>query len=186
MKTTLYLMLALGLTASSAASLAAVSAEEAKALGSTLTEFGAIKAGNKEGTIPEYTGGLTKAPADFKPGSGAWVNPFGAEKPLYRIDAKNAAQYADKLSDGQKQLLKNHPGYYLDIYPTHRSAAYPERVLKATVRNATACNASKDHTTVDAACRGGMPFNRSISSCACHSTSSVAAKCSRINSPSGV
>ncbi|MEY2893483.1 MAG: hypothetical protein RJA98_3391 [Pseudomonadota bacterium] len=158
MKTTLHLMLALGLSASATASLAAVSADEAKALGTTLTEFGAIKAGNKEGTIPEYTGGLTKAPADFKPGSGAWTSPYAAEKPLYRIDAKNAAQHADKLSDGQKQLLKTHPDYYLDIYPTHRSAAYPERVLKATVRNATACNASKDHTTVDAACRGGMPF----------------------------
>jgi hypothetical protein len=38
---------------------AAASAEEAKQLGTTLTLFGAEKAGNKEGTIPEYTGGLT-------------------------------------------------------------------------------------------------------------------------------
>lgn len=39
-------------------------------LGKSLTANGAIKAGNKEGTIPEYTGGLTKAPADFKLKSG--------------------------------------------------------------------------------------------------------------------
>ncbi|MBI5443343.1 MAG: hypothetical protein HY900_19275, partial [Deltaproteobacteria bacterium] len=52
------------------ASLAAVSAEEAKRLGGTLTLFGAEKAGNKEGSIPEYTGGLTKLPANYVPGSG--------------------------------------------------------------------------------------------------------------------
>jgi hypothetical protein len=158
MKSTHTWLLALSLATGSAASLAAVSADEAKALGTTLTEFGAIKAGNKEGTIPEYTGGLTKAPAGFKPGSGAWVNPYAAEKPLFRIDGKNYTQYADKLSDGQKQLLKTYPDYYIDIYPTHRSAAYPEKVLKATVRNATTCNATKDHMSVDVSCRGGIPF----------------------------
>ena len=47
--------------------LAAVSADEAKQLGTTLTAVGAEKAGNKDGTIPEYTGGI-KAPADFKAG----------------------------------------------------------------------------------------------------------------------
>ena len=36
--------------------LAAVSADEAKQLGTTLTPVGAEKAGNKDGTIPEYTG----------------------------------------------------------------------------------------------------------------------------------
>ena len=37
----------------------AVTAEEARQLGTTLTPVGAEKAGNREGTIPEYTGGLT-------------------------------------------------------------------------------------------------------------------------------
>ena len=69
--------LALALLACLAAtSRAEVTAEDAKQLGSTLTQVGAIKAGNKEGTIPAYTGGLTKAPAGFKPGSGAWADPF--------------------------------------------------------------------------------------------------------------
>jgi hypothetical protein len=39
--------------------------DEAKKLGTSLTLFGAEKAGNKDGTIPEYTGGLTTAPAGF-------------------------------------------------------------------------------------------------------------------------
>ena len=47
-------------------SVAAVSAEEAKALGTTLTPWGAIQAGNKEGTIPAYTG-PAKTPASFDP-----------------------------------------------------------------------------------------------------------------------
>ena len=35
--------------------MAAVSEDEAKQLGTTLTPFGAEKAGNKDGTIPEYS-----------------------------------------------------------------------------------------------------------------------------------
>ena len=60
--------------------LAAVSADEAKQLGTTLTPVGAEKAGNKDGTIPEYTGGL-KAPADFKAGTGFRPDPYASEKP---------------------------------------------------------------------------------------------------------
>ncbi|MES2263885.1 MAG: DUF1329 domain-containing protein [Pseudomonadota bacterium] len=142
-----------------APSFAAVTPEEAKQLGITLTEFGAIKAGNKEGTIPAYTGGLTKAPEGFKPNSGYWVDPFKNEKPLLRIDAKNVDEHADKLSEGQKMLIKRNPStYYLDIYPTHRTFSVPDKVLKATVRNATGCKSLKDNQALDAACRGGMPF----------------------------
>jgi Protein of unknown function (DUF1329) len=137
---------------------AAVPADEAKALGTTLTEFGAIKAGNADGSIPAYSGGVTKAPADFKPGTGFWANPFAGEKPLFRIDGKNVTQYADRLSEGQKYLLKTYPAYYLDVYPSHRSAAYPEKVLKATLRNATACKTAKGDLAVDESCRGGIPF----------------------------
>ena len=41
---------------------AAVSAEEARQLGTTLTAVGAEKAGNKDGSIPAWTGGLSTAP----------------------------------------------------------------------------------------------------------------------------
>nr|WP_315183007.1 DUF1329 domain-containing protein [uncultured Albidiferax sp.] len=158
MKNPIALLMAASLLALASPGHASVSAEEAKALGTTLTDFGAIKAGNKEGTIPEYTGGQTKAPANFKPASGYWADPFAGEKPLYRIDGKNMAQHAEKLSESQKYLLKTYADYYIDVFPTHRSAAYPESVLKATVRNATTCAGSKDYFSVDAACRGGIPF----------------------------
>jgi len=136
----------------------AVTAEEAKQLGSTLTQVGAIKAGNKEGTIPAYTGGLTKAPAGFKAGSGFWADPFKDEAPSFRIDAKNWQQYADKLSDGQKELFKKNPGFYMDVYPSHRTAAQPEAVLTKTVRNATTCKTAKNGLAVEQDCRGGFPF----------------------------
>lgn len=139
--------------------LAAVSAEEAKQLGTTLTEFGAIKAGNADGTIPPYTGGLRKAPADFKPDSGFWTDPFKDEAPLYRIDAKNMDKYAAKLSDGQKYLLKKYPDtYFINVYPSHRTAAYPDNILKNTLRNATTCKLEKDGLAVNSSCAGGMPF----------------------------
>src|SRR5262245_41210654 len=77
---------------------AAVSPEEAKQLGDALTPWGAEKAGNKDGTIPAYTGGLTKPPASYEPAKkGVLTDPFADEKPLLSVNAANMAQYADKL-----------------------------------------------------------------------------------------
>ena len=47
---------------------AAVSESEAARLGQDLTPMGAIKAGNADGTIPAWDGGITTPPAGFKPG----------------------------------------------------------------------------------------------------------------------
>ncbi len=147
------------LTGLISSALAAVSQEEAQQLGTTLTRFGAIKAGNKDGSIPEYSGQPIKAPADYQPGSGIYTDPLRDEKPLYRITAKNVEQYADKLTEGQKLLLRKNPtSYYIDVFPSHRTEEYPEKVLKATERNATTCKATKDYFTVDVGCRGGLPY----------------------------
>ena len=45
---------------------AAVSAEEAAKLGTTLTLFGADAASSADGQIPAYTGGITKPPAELQ------------------------------------------------------------------------------------------------------------------------
>ena len=85
---------------------AEVSPDEAKQLSDTLTPWGAEKAGNKDGSIPAYTGGLTKPPASYDPAKkGMLPDPFADEKPLYSVNAKNMAQYADKLSEGVKAAL---------------------------------------------------------------------------------
>jgi hypothetical protein len=121
---------------SSPCSHGAVSPEEAAQLGKNLTSFGAEMAGNKDGTIPPYTGGLTKPPANFQPGSGRRPDPFAGEKPLFSINAQNMGQYADKLTEGTKHLLIKLPTFRLDVYKTHRTVAYPDYVLKNTEKNA--------------------------------------------------
>ncbi|PNG01238.1 DUF1329 domain-containing protein [Stutzerimonas kunmingensis] len=127
-------------------------------LGDDLTPFGSLRAGNAEGSIPAYSGGLSAAPEGFEAASGYWKNPFQDEKPLLRIDANNMHEYTDKLSEGQRKLLKTYPDYYMPIYPTHRTAGYPQHVLEATKRNASVCKTARDYLAVSEACRGGIPF----------------------------
>ena len=104
----------------------AATSEEAAQLGKTLTPLGAEKAGNKDGTIPAWDGGLTKPAAGYKAGGRRDQDPYAGEKPLYTITAKNMDQYADKLTDGTKAMLKKHASYRIDVYPTHRTAAAPQ------------------------------------------------------------
>ena len=153
------LMTCLLSTATLLPAIAGVSPEEAEKLGKTLTPFGAEISGNAEGTIPAYTGGLRTAPAEFDAKSGVWANPYKNEKPVFRIDASNVNDYADKLSAGQKKLFEKYPEtFYMDVYPTHRTAAFPQKFLDASMRNATGCSTTQDGLGVDTACRGGLPF----------------------------
>lgn len=129
-------------------------------LGQALTRFGAQAAANEAGTIPEYTGGL-QVGAELQPGDGFWPNPFADEAPLFRITAENADEFSDQLSSGQMRLLKQYPDtYYMDIYPTHRTASFPEDFLAATERNAKdpECQSLNDGLSISEACRGGLPF----------------------------
>ncbi|HBX55625.1 DUF1329 domain-containing protein [Pseudomonas sp. UBA2684] len=131
----------LALSLMSAAVLAAVSADEAAQLGSTLTPLGAQMAGNADGTIPAWTGGQspTTGSADAR---GILSNPFAAEKPQFVITAQNAEQYRDKLSDGQLAMLKRYPETYrIPVYPTHRTMAHPQAVYDTTKTCATTVTA---------------------------------------------
>ncbi len=149
---------ALGLLACCGLAAASVSADEAKQLGSTLTPVGAEKAGNKDGSIPEYTGGLTTPPAAYVKGSGIRPDPYAGEKPLFSIDAKNLDKYADKLTEGAKAMMKKYPAYRIDVYPTHRSAAFPAYVLDNSIKNATRCRTHEEGVGLHQACYGGIPF----------------------------
>jgi hypothetical protein len=102
--------------------------EQATRLDADLTPIGAERAGNADGTIPAWTGGLPKAaPIDPKVG---YLDPFAADVPLFTITAKNAAQYKDLLSAGHQLLLKRDARTFrMNVYPTRRSAAYPDEVL---------------------------------------------------------
>ena len=136
---------------------AAITAEQAKALGTTLTGVGAEKAGNKDGSIPAYDGGMTKPPSGFKPGDGVRPNPYANEKPKFSIDAKNMPQYADKLTEGTKALLQQYPNFRVDVYPTHRSVAFPKWVLDNTAKVATTAKTTNNGRSIEGA-HAGFPF----------------------------
>lgn len=157
MNTRIVICAAVVMALNSVAAYAAVTDEEAKKLGSTLTPFGAEKAGNKDGSIPAYTGGLTKLPADFKAGSKKRPDPYADEKPLFSIDAKNMNQYSEYLTDGVKALMKKFPTYRIDVYPSHRTVSYPQYVLDNSVKNATHCKTTNNGLAIEN-CHGGLPF----------------------------
>ena len=120
--------------------MAAVSPEEAAKLGTSLTPFGAEKAGNADGTIPEWTGGLATNAAAVD-SNGFLSNPFAGEKPLFTITAQNAEQYKDKLTPGQLAMFKRYPETYrMPVYTTHRSVSMPAEVVEATKNNALNTN----------------------------------------------
>ncbi|WP_095059469.1 DUF1329 domain-containing protein [Pseudomonas sp. Irchel s3f7] len=120
-------------------------------LGKTLTPLGAEKAGNAEKTIPAWDGGYTAVDPNFKKG-GKRGDPFASDKPVFSITSKNMDQYADKLSDGVKEMFKRYPdSYRLDIYPTRRTAAAPQWVYDNTLKNA------QNAKLVDGGSAGPMP-----------------------------
>jgi hypothetical protein len=131
-------------------------ADTAADLGKTLTPMGAIKAGNADKSIPAYDGGLATAPAGYKPGDHI-ADPFAGEKPIAKITAANMAQYADKLTDGQKAMLQRYPDFFLAIYPTHRTAAVPKVIADAAIANASSAKLTPDGNGVVGATRG-VPF----------------------------
>jgi hypothetical protein len=78
---------------------AAVPPGQAERLGRDLTPLGAERAGNAEGTIPAWTGGITKPPAGYKPGA-HHIDPYAADQPLLIIDKNNLNNHRDKLPEG--------------------------------------------------------------------------------------
>jgi len=140
---------------------AAVSAAEAAKLGNELTPLGAEKAGNADGSIPAWDGGLTSAAqagfANFRPGQ-HHPDPYASDKPLFTVSAGNMNQYANKLTEGHKKLLQTYRNTFkMIVYPTHRSGAAPQRIYDATKRIATTAELAKGGNGVINAGEG-VPF----------------------------
>lgn len=136
---------------------AAVSPDQAAHLGNNLTTLGAEKAGNADGSIPAYQGGLLTPPASYQSGASMRPDPFASEKPLLVINGKNADQYKGQLTATTLELLKRYPSYHVDVYPTHRSVALPQAVLDNTRKNATGARSQEGGTAVDNVLPG-IPF----------------------------
>lgn len=127
---------AMALTFNSGLIQAKVSETEAAKLGAELTPVGAVKTGNADGSIPAWTGGITEPPAGYSKGD-HHPDPFADDKVLFTITAKNYQEYAEFLSDGQKELFKAYPDTYkMPIYQSRRSASLPKFVYDETAKNA--------------------------------------------------
>jgi len=121
--------------------------------------IGAVRAGNADGTIPPWRGGLTPDtfPGEYEPGKRI-ENPYPNESPRFVITSQNYKQYADRLSAGHRALFEKYPDYRMPVYPTHRSAAYPEAIYKATLANEKRARLENPDSLVGA--RLGYPFRK--------------------------
>lgn len=136
---------------------AAVPAEEAKQLGTTLTLMGSLKAGSADGTIPAFTDEKLTPPAGWSASDPGQRPPLYDDKPLFSITSKNVQQYADKLADFQKEMFRRYPDFRMDVYPTRRTMRMPKWALDNTVKNATACKTTDNGLRVQD-CYSGIPF----------------------------
>ncbi|MDX9786129.1 MAG: DUF1329 domain-containing protein [Desulfobacterales bacterium] len=138
--------------------MAKVTAEEAAKLKTTLTPFGAERAGNEAGTIPAWDGGMTTPPAGYQGPGSRYVNPYESDKILFSINAGNMQNHADNLSSGTQALLQKYSDTFrLDVYPTRRSHAMPEWIYENTLKNATRADLADGGLNVQGA-YGGIPF----------------------------
>lgn len=149
---------ALALLGTLATEARAVTPDELSHLGNDLTAVGAEKAGNADGSIPAFAGSDKPASgwAFGKPREEFWTHK--GEKPLFTIDATNADKYADKLSPGQLQMLKQIKGYTMPVYPTHRDCGFPDFVEKNTKDGALKSAMGKDGWSLDMATLPSVPF----------------------------
>ena len=148
---------------------AKVSASEAERLGKDLTPMGAERAGNAEGTIPEWTGGITEIPknVNYKPEM-HWTlpDPFPDDKVLFTITRQNYTKYADQLTPGLKAMFKKWPKFKMNVYKTRRTAAFPQWIYDNTKLNAVQTElVGDDGADGFINGHGGVPFPISTSGC---------------------
>jgi hypothetical protein len=135
-----------------------VTEQEAGLLEAELTPMGAERAGNAANTIPAWTGGITTPPAGYAPGS-HHPDPYATDPVLYTVTAENLEDHGAQLCDGQKALLRAHPETWrLNVYPTRRSAAYPEYVYAAVRANAVRAHFVPEGKGAPANAKVGPPF----------------------------
>jgi len=134
------------------------STEEIARLGNDLTPWGAVAGGNADGSIASYTGGL-EPPSSYDPGRpGFRPDPFADEKPLFSVTAENLDNHAEHVTEGFKAMLRKYPDFRMDIYPSHRTAKYPDYVVANTLKNAETCRLTENHLQLAGDCYGGVPF----------------------------
>ncbi len=155
-------VMALALSLGGGAARAKVSAAEAERLGKDLTCVGAEAAANKDGSIPAFSGKWLGTPPgiDYRPNVGQFpVDPYKDDKPLFTITAQNQAQYAEKLTDGQKAMFAKYPQTFrIPVYQSRRDFRYPDFVCTMAKRNALAAEIADGGLNIKGAVKGAVPF----------------------------
>ena len=148
--------LVLACSAAAPAAPGEIPADEIARLGRDLTPLGAERAGNAEGTIPEWTGGITEPPAGYTVGE-HHRDPYAEDGRLFVINADNLDEHRDRLSMGHQRMLETYSSFHIPVYPTRRSASVPQRIYDATREIAASAKLVDDGNGVDGAVIG-IPF----------------------------
>ena len=135
---------------------AEISQEEIARLGRDLSPLGGERSGNADGSIPEWTGGITEPPAGYSIGD-HHLDPYPEDQPVAVINSGNLEEFRDRLSVGHQRMLELYPGFQLNLYPTRRSASAPQRIYDAT-REVAATARLVDEGNGVAGATIGIPF----------------------------
>ena len=158
LKKIITLTCSLALLGAAGTTLAALSAEDAERLGNELTPVGAEKAGNADGTIPEWTGGLSAGLPGWPNEDNYRPNPHADDEVLFTITADNVAQYAEQLPEAAKAMLTAYPeAFKMNVYPSRRTAAFPQWYYDAIKQNSTTATLINDGNGVEGVW-GSIPF----------------------------
>ena len=133
-------------------------AADAARLGAELTPLGAEKAGNKDGSIPAWSGNEVQQMGwSYGKLRGEHFK-HKDDKPTLTIDAANADKYAEHLSPGQLAMLKQIKGYSMQVYPTRRSCGAPDFVAANTKASVSTGKLAADGWGLKEATVPGIPF----------------------------
>ena len=143
---------------SAGSTFAEISPADVKRLQADLTPVGAERAGNADGTIPEWTGGLSGAFPGWPNKDNHRPNPHADDKVQFTITAGNMDQYAGKLPEAAKAMFKAYPDTFkMNVYPTRRTAAYPQAFYDAIARDAVTAKLIRGGDAVEGVW-GAIPF----------------------------
>jgi hypothetical protein len=126
-------------------------------LGGELTPFGAIRAANRNDTIPIWTGGMTELPPGYAAGK-HMRDPFLDDSRWFTVKAADLDRYKSRLSAGLIALLQKYPASFeIPMYQTRRTFAAPQRIYDASIENAGRAKLSENGLAVSGA-KVGIPF----------------------------
>jgi Protein of unknown function (DUF1329) len=128
-----------GIVLTAMPAVAKVSQEDAAALGTSLTDYGAEPGANADGSIPAYTGSMLGLPEGLSYGGPGtpYPDPYGDDPVLHSIRAVDVAGHEKFISPGLKAMFAAYPETFrIDVYPSHRDGAYSNHYIEKLKFNA--------------------------------------------------